>query len=185
MVTETVTTTGESNSERTPAGGRLLVFAIEGRRLAIELGVVERIVQAVAVTPLPHAPPEIRGVINVQGDVLPVIDLRRQLKLGPDRPLALSDGMILASASRQRLALLIDGVQGVVEPGAAEWVPLEQVRPGDDGRGYFRGAVKLEHEIVLIYDVDAAMAPLLEAASALAQSDGSMVEPGTVNVRAQ
>jgi purine-binding chemotaxis protein CheW len=147
---------------------RAVVFVVGGQRLAVELGAVERIVQAVAVTKVPHAPTEIIGVINVHGAILPVLDLRRQLELAPPKEIELSDGMILALAAGQQVVLWVDGVHGVVEYAAADRVPVEQVLPAADRlRTYFKGAVKLDDEIVLIYNPEAATEPLLSAAVAL------------------
>ena len=59
-----------------------VVFGLGGQRPA---GVVERVVQAVEITPLPGAPDGMLGVIDVAGRVLPVFDLRQRLELPPRR----------------------------------------------------------------------------------------------------
>ncbi|MCX5971623.1 MAG: chemotaxis protein CheW [Coprothermobacterota bacterium] len=57
-------------------GAFLLVFSIGDRRCALSLAEVERVVRAAAVTPLPHLPETVLGMIDIQGEVLPIIDLR-------------------------------------------------------------------------------------------------------------
>ena len=53
---------------------QLVVFRLDERRYALPLAVVERVVRAVDVTPLPKAPPMVLGVIDVHGRVLPVLN---------------------------------------------------------------------------------------------------------------
>ena len=91
-----------------------LLFFIEEGRYALDVTAVERIVRAVDVTFVPDAPDFVRGLINVAGDIVPVIDMR--LKLGlPIRDMELSDRFILINVAGRLRALLVDRVEGVVE----------------------------------------------------------------------
>jgi len=131
-----------------------VAFDLDKQRFALHLSVVERVVPVAEMTPLPDAPEVVRGVINIQGRVLPVFDVRRRLGL-PSRPVRLSDHMILARTARRSVALWVDGVRGVVEPGgepgsAENITPAEGVLPGLET---IEGVVKLEDGLVLIHDL--------------------------------
>ncbi|MEI6309187.1 MAG: chemotaxis protein CheW [bacterium] len=89
------------------AGSYLLVFGIGDRRCALSLAEVERVVRAAEVTPLPHLPETILGMIDIQGEILPVIDLRVALGL-PVQPLSPGDQFIIARTPMRRLTLVID-----------------------------------------------------------------------------
>ena len=91
-----------------------LLFFIEEGRYALDVTAVERIVRAVDVTFVPDAPDFVRGLINVAGDIVPVIDMRRKLGL-PIRDMELSDRFILINVAGRLRALLVDRVEGVVE----------------------------------------------------------------------
>ena len=91
-----------------------LLFCVEDGRYALDVTDVERIVRAGEVTIVPDVPDFIRGLINVAGNIIPVIDMRRRLGL-PIRDMALSDRFILISVAGRLRALLVDGVEGVVE----------------------------------------------------------------------
>ena len=54
---------------------QFLVFGLNGNRFAISLNFVQRVVRVVEITPVPEPPAGIRGVINVEGQIIPVIDL--------------------------------------------------------------------------------------------------------------
>lgn len=92
----------------------LLLFVIEEGRYALDVTGVERIVRAVEVTFVPDASNFIRGLINVAGEIVPVIDMRRRLGL-PLRDMELSDRFILINVAGSLKALLVDRVEGVVE----------------------------------------------------------------------
>jgi purine-binding chemotaxis protein CheW len=129
---------------------QIVVFDVAGQRFALTLAVVERVERAVAITALPEAPAVIAGVIDVHGDLIPVITMRRQWNL-PERPLQLGDQLLIARGSRRRYALLIDGVAEVVDCDVAAIVPAESFAAQTDS---LRGAINVGDDIVFIYDLD-------------------------------
>ncbi|MDR3636741.1 MAG: chemotaxis protein CheW [Isosphaeraceae bacterium] len=84
-----------------------MVFEVGGRRFGLPATELREIVRAVTITPLPQGPAAIEGVIDVRGDVVPVIDLRRLLGM-PSRPVALSDHLVITRLEGAPLALWID-----------------------------------------------------------------------------
>ena len=95
---------------------------------------IHRVVRAVEVTPVPTAPDVFMGVIDVGGDVIPVVDLRLRLRL-ERRPVDVGDCMVVAQASDARLVLPVDEVLGIAgdleEPADSGGAPL---RPDCVGR---------------------------------------------------
>ena len=88
-------------------GQPVVVFVLDGRRYGLPLARVQRSVRAVAITPLPEAPPIVLGVVDLGGVVIPVIDMRKRFN-HPPRDLRLSDHLIVASAGKRTVALLVD-----------------------------------------------------------------------------
>jgi purine-binding chemotaxis protein CheW len=88
-------------------GREILVFEIAGRRYGLPATEVRELVRAVAIVPLPMAPPGVEGVVNLRGRVVPVIDLRARLGLA-SRPVAPSDHMIVVSLGQRLAALRVD-----------------------------------------------------------------------------
>lgn len=129
---------------------RLVSLALDDGRYALPLSSVERVVRAVAITPLPDAPDVILGVINVQGRIVPVADMRKRFHL-PAREIALSDQMVIAHTPKRALALVADAVYGIVECSARDIVAMEGVIPGLE---YVEGIVKMEDGLILIHDLD-------------------------------
>jgi purine-binding chemotaxis protein CheW len=140
----------DSTNPRQDGLSRLVVFTLDEQRYALRLEAVERIVRLVEVTPLPKAPEIVLGVVNVQGRVLPVVNIRRRFRL-PDREADLRDQLILAWTSRRSVVLVVDAVGGVVERTGEELIPAGSIVPGTE---YVDGVVKLPDGLVLIHDLD-------------------------------
>lgn len=106
------------------SGQELLVVEIGGQEYCLDVGSVREIRVWTPATPLAHAPDYIQGMINLRGQVMPVIDLRCRLGLG--RTEASSRHVIVVIEDRGATAgLLVDGVQETIriQAGAAQAAP--------------------------------------------------------------
>jgi purine-binding chemotaxis protein CheW len=127
----------------------VLVLSLEGQRYGVGAAVVRELVRAVRLTPLPCAPDVVEGLLNLRGELVPVLDLRRRFGLSP-RPLKASDHLVVVRAAERTVALRVDRAEGLLEvaPGALDTTPAEL-----PGVGYVAGAVKLEDGLVLLHDL--------------------------------
>lgn len=128
----------------------LVVFRLDHQRFALPLGAVERVVRAAEVTPLPKAPGIVLGAIDIHGQVLPVLNVRRRFLL-PERATGPADWFLLAHTGRRTVALVVDESEGVVERPEADIVRSTAIVPG---LTQFPGVVRLDDGLVLIYDLD-------------------------------
>ncbi len=124
-------------------------FTLDEHRYALPLSFVERIVRAVEITPLPKAPEIVLGIVNVEGCVLPVFDVRKRFRL-PQREIQLNDQLIIGHSTRRPLVLLVDAAD-IIECSDQEVFPAEQIHPAIE---YFDGVAKLEDGLVLIHDLN-------------------------------
>ena len=129
---------------------RVVVFALDDQRYGLPLFAVERVARMVDVTPLPRAPDIVLGVVNVRGQVIPVLNLRRRFHL-PERDFALTDQLVIARTARRPVALAADAVAGVLEYSAQQAVEARDIVPGIE---YVEGVIKLGDGLVLIHDLD-------------------------------
>lgn len=139
---------------------QLVVFALDEQRFAIPLQAVERVVRAVEITPLADAPEFVLGVINVQGRVVPVFDVRGRFRL-PARELELNDQFVIAQNSRRTVALVVDAVIGVEACAESEVTSAEQIL---HGLHCVAGVLKREDGMILIHDLDEFLSLRQEAA---------------------
>jgi purine-binding chemotaxis protein CheW len=167
----------ESVEVRAP---QYLSFTIAGTDYGLPILTVKEILQHEAPTPVPGAPASIRGVINVRGAVVPVLDLA--VKLGRGETVATKRTCILvvearAGGERLTLGVLADAVNEVLD------LPADAVEPPPAfGTGihldYLTGVGKVGKSFVLLLDVDrvvsaseaelAAQAAAVDAAAAAA-----------------
>ena len=142
----------------------LIVFALDCQRYALPLPVVDRVVRMVAITPLPKAPDIVLGVVNIQGRVIPVIDMRRRFRL-PEREIALTDQLVVAHTVRRPVALVADAVQDVITCAEQSLIAAENILSKVE---YVEGVVKLTDGLILIHDLDKFLS--LEEESSLDQA---------------
>lgn len=147
---------------------RLVLLTVDGQTYALHLDAVDRIVRMVEVTRLPEAPDVVEGVINIQGEVVPVVSIRRRLGLA-HRGVAVSDSLVLARARSRRLAIIAESILGTVErPADAVVSTRELVR----GRQHIEGVLKASDGLVLIQDLDRFFSPEEEQSLDLALERG-------------
>ncbi|MDP1535164.1 MAG: chemotaxis protein CheW [Rubrivivax sp.] len=142
----------------------LIIFTLDDQRYALPLPAVDRVVRMVAITPLPNAPDIILGVVNFQGRVIPVINMRRRFCL-PEREIALTDQLVVAHTARRPVALAADAVLDVIACPAQSLIAAEEVLPNIE---YVEGVVKLADGLILIHDLDKFLS--LEEENFLAQA---------------
>jgi Chemotaxis signal transduction protein len=135
------------------ASADIVVFTLEGRRFGVPMEAVERIIRLIDYHPLPRAPEIVAGVIDFQGEVLPLVELRRRFHL-PSREPLLSDQLILVRTPRRRLALLVDRTEELAHVPPADWVPAATILPRAE---HLAGAVKHPDGLILIHDIDACL----------------------------
>lgn len=128
----------------------LMVFTLDDRRYALPLPAAERVVCMVAITPLPKAPDIVLGVVNIQGRVIPVINMRRRFNL-PEREIALTDQLVIAHTAQRPVALVADAVLDIIAYPAQSMIAAEDVLPNIE---YVEGVVKLADGLILIHDLD-------------------------------
>lgn len=106
----------------------LVTFRLERQLYALPIASVVKITEMVAVTPLPQVHPAVRGIINWQGVLAPVIDLRRCLGL-PDTPLCADTHLILAQAGGYLVGLIVDAVLDVLQLSAQQIIRPADILP--------------------------------------------------------
>lgn len=134
---------------------RLVLLAIDGQTYALHLDAVERVLRMVEVTPLPGAPEVVEGVINMQGEVLTVVSIRRRLGLA-QRAVGAADSLVVARARARRLAIIAESVLGVVERPTDAVVSVGDLAQGIQ---HIEGVLKTSDGLVLIHDLDRFFSP--------------------------
>ena len=147
---------------------RWLLLKVNGQTYALHLDAVDRVLRMVEVTPLPGAPDAVEGVINIQGEVVPIVSIRRRLGLAR-RAVGAADSLVLARARTRRLAIIAESVLGVVERPADAVVSTGDLAQGIQ---HIEGVLKTSDGLVLIHDLDRFFSPEEEQSLDLALEKG-------------
>jgi purine-binding chemotaxis protein CheW len=127
-------------------------FAVGGLYLGIAVERVQEVLRDIAVTPVPTAPPAVRGLINLRGRIVTALCLRTVFGLPPDETQR-SPTMIVLDDGDETLALVVDRAGDVVAVSEDDYEsPPESV---DDGANRLvSGAYKLQQRLLLVLDVE-------------------------------
>ena len=120
-------TTAPNPSGRPEAGGQDVVsFRLAEQDFCIDISVVREIRGWTPTTALPHAQSYVKGVINLRGSVVAVVDLAARLGLGATTPTA-RHVIIIVTLGRQTVGLLADVVSDILTIGAAHMKPVPEL----------------------------------------------------------
>lgn len=129
----------------------LLVFRVGEERYALHAEGVREVVRAVAITPLPHAPHLVEGIIDVRGTLAPVLNLRRRLG-ATECPLSVDEHFVIAEAGARLVAFRAD--PGTVLAPAPDGA-IHAIDAVIHGTDHVSGVVTLSDGVVLVHDLSA------------------------------
>jgi purine-binding chemotaxis protein CheW len=144
----------------------LATFYLDREEYGVDVRQVQEIRRMSEITGVPRAPDFVRGVINLRGRILPVLDLKRKLGLG-EVEASRATRIVVVRVKERLLGLLVDGASQVlkVEVSRIEPPPEEVLERGGD---YIRGVAKLEDRLIILVDLERLLAQELRAAGARA-----------------
>lgn len=152
---------------RDVAGGKFLTFVLAGEEYGLEILKVQEIMAILPITRVPRTPPHIRGVINLRGKVIPIVDLRCKLGIADDAPMLgnaagteAPDGtrlrdtcIIVVEVAGQKIGIIVDEVAevrgittGEIEPPPAFGTHVDTA--------FLLGLAKAEGRVRLLLDIE-------------------------------
>jgi len=139
-----------------PQAGKYLTFALATEEYGLPVLKVREIIKVMPITAVPQVPSHVRGVINLRGKVIPVIDLR--LKFGlPSQDDTDQTCIVVVQVEmpneRIMMGLLVDAVSEVlnIAPQEIEPTPAFGERISTD---YMRGVAKVKNTVKILLDID-------------------------------
>src|SRR5207244_4444658 len=111
---------------------------------------VQEIIRFQEMTRVPLAPPAVQGLINLRGQIVAAVDLRRRLDMA-DRPDGIVPLNVVVRGEQEVMSLLVDEVGDVIEVDEAAFEPPPELLQGTP-RKLIRGAYKLDDRLLLLLD---------------------------------
>ena len=140
------------------AGGKYLTFALGDEGYGLEILKVREIIKYMDITHVPRTPPHVRGVINLRGQVISVIDLRSKFAMDATPPTDETCIIVVESrdnttGSKSTVGVIVDRVSEVlsIAPDAIE--PAPPMGSAVD-TSFILGLGKIEQQVKILLDID-------------------------------
>ena len=127
------------------------VFGLDDQRYALALAAVLRVIRAVELTSLPEVSDNLVGLLNLGGEIVPVLNIRRRFSLA-HFDMDIDDRIVICKAGARTVAFIVDMVVGVVEFTPEEVDDAVRILP--EMAPFIEGVGKLDDNMVLIYDLN-------------------------------
>jgi len=125
-------------------------FGFENELYGIEIDQIQEIINLQKVFPVPRAPNYIMGVINLRGNIVPVIDIKPILKL-PLWKQDINSRIVLINAENVIVGIVVDEIGDVVSLTGSKIEPLD-IKKDDERSKYLLGISKLTDKVLVILD---------------------------------
>ena len=129
---------------------QLIVFILDGKKFSLHLENIDRVIRAVDIVDLPKSPEIVLGIINVHGEIVPIINIRKKFNL-TYKELSIEDKIIIVKTNKRKFGFVVDDIDGYFESTPHAVIKGESVWPGLD---YIDEVVKLSDEMVLINNAE-------------------------------
>ena len=130
---------------------QFLTFALNGQDFGIEILRVQEIKNFTRVTPIPNMPLSIRGVMNLRGTVVPIVDLRSMFNM-PSTEYTQFTVIIVVNVGSRIMGLVVDAVSDVLNVGADSIEDAPQL--GAIDTSFIKGLAKSGERLVTLLDIE-------------------------------
>jgi purine-binding chemotaxis protein CheW len=137
--------------------GKYLTFTLQGESYGIDVLKVREIIRVTTITAVPQMPAYVRGVINLRGKIIPVMDLRLRFGFpdlaGTDHTCIIVVQVKLSDGKTTQMGLVVDGVEEVLNIAAAD---IEETPDfgGEIATDYIVGMAKVKGAVKTLLDID-------------------------------
>lgn len=142
-------------TRNTAEARQLCTFYLHGLYLGVDVTRVQEVIRYQAMTRVPLAAPEVRGLINLRGQIVTALELRTRLAL-PPRPDTEKPMNVVIRTGNSTVSLLVDEIGDVVEVREDAFERVPETLPSAM-RELFQGVYKLSPRLLLVLDPERAV----------------------------
>ena len=148
---EAISTTAELHNE---SGERLqlVTFKLVGEEFGLPILDVREIIRMTAITPVPQAPGFVEGVINLRGQIIPVVDLRKRFGMMPSDQNE-ETRVVVVELGQVVIGLIVDAVSEVLRIPADSVAPPPGLVAGAIGAEYIQGISHYSDKMLILIDM--------------------------------
>ena len=138
--------------ETTQAGQEFLSFVLGDAQYCIDILKVQEIRTYEAPTRIANTPAFIKGVMNLRGNIVPIIDLRMKFGL-PDQRYDTQTVVIVLNVAKRTIGVVVDGVSDVIAVAASDIKPAPELGGAVDTR-YLQGLATINGQMLILIDIE-------------------------------
>lgn len=144
-------TTTRGTAEAAQGSGQYLTFTLQNEEYGIEILKVQEIKGFSKITPVPNAPHFVKGVVNLRGAVVPIVDLRARFGM-PDKEFDQFTVIIVVNLGTKVVGLVVDTVSDVLDIPLADICETPALAGGVDS-SCVNGMGKVNERLVMLLDI--------------------------------
>ena len=130
----------------------LVTFRLGSGEYAIDIMQAKEIIKMEKITLIPNAPDFVEGVINLRGNIIPIIDLKKRFNLEETEG-DKNTGIIIVKIEDVDMGIIIDSISKVVSISNSDIQPPPPMLSGI-GQKYIKGVGKLEDKLLVVLDLE-------------------------------
>jgi purine-binding chemotaxis protein CheW len=148
-----------TQSPAEPVNGpfEIIAFRISDQEFCVRTTTIREIRGWAPSTPMPHSPPDIIGVMNLRGSVIPIIDLACKLGIKSKQATERS-AIVVAEVHEMVLGLVVDSVSDILTIRASQVQPVPEITTPFD-RGVAEGIITHENDMICFLDLSCIFQP--------------------------
>ena len=131
---------------------KILIFGLSNEKYATNITEVERILGYVEPTVLPETPDFVKGVIDYEDSILPIISLTNKFNLGEEK-ISETTKIIVVKRKEKKFGVIVDNVYEVTDINNGNIEETPEITNAVE-RKYISGLMKLDNHIVILLDLD-------------------------------
>lgn len=131
---------------------QLVAFRLSNEEYGVSITQVQEIIRRSEPTRIPQTPPFVEGVINLRGNLIPIIDLKKRFKL-PESETDDNTRIVIVEVEDQTVGIIVDAVSEVLR------LTTDAIEPPPPGVAtieaeYLKGVGKIEDRLLILLDID-------------------------------
>mgnify|MGYP001205208346 FL=1 len=131
---------------------QFLTFALGQEEYGVEILKIQEIKGFSAITPLPNAPAYVKGVLNLRGTIVPIVDLRKKFGM-PEEAYTTFTVIVVVRVQGQVMGFIVDAVSDVLTVTGADIQPTPDLQ-GQVDTSFLTGLAKAGEKLVILLDID-------------------------------
>lgn len=133
---------------------QLIVFRLGDEEYGLQIGQIKEVVPTPHITRLPQTPPYVKGVANIRGNIIAVVDLEEKFGLKQESDEAANNYTLVVESDEVKMGVLVRELPNTLNVKQSQIEDSANIiQDGGAEQSYIKGIVKLEDRLIIMLDV--------------------------------